>query len=122
MRENHVRPGVQRYGYLVKAVLYGLAAIYLLNCVSHLRLHTDMLRYFAIKDCVELGCPPDSVAAKDYLPWGYTGLLLLLSKISNIAFEEVIQGGLAGMILLLSGLDVMIVALALILFPFLWKD
>lgn len=48
--------------------------------------------------------------------------LLLLSKISNIAFEEVIQGGLAGMILLLSGLDVMIVALALILFPFLWKD
>lgn len=81
MRENHVRPGVQRYGYLIKAVLYGLAAIYLLNCVSHLRLHTDMLRYFAIKDCVELGCPPDSVAAKDYLPWGYTGLLLLLSKI-----------------------------------------
>jgi heme exporter protein B len=48
--------------------------------------------------------------------------LLLLSKISNIAFEEVIQGGLAGMILLMSGLDVMIVALALILFPFLWKD
>ena len=48
--------------------------------------------------------------------------LLLLSKISNIAFEEVIQGGLASMILLLSGLDLMIVALALILFPFLWKD
>ncbi|HMI61686.1 MAG TPA: heme exporter protein CcmB [Puia sp.] len=48
--------------------------------------------------------------------------LLLLSKISNIAFEEVIQGGLAAMILLLSGLDMMIVALALILFPFLWKD
>lgn len=48
--------------------------------------------------------------------------LLLLSKISNIAFEEVIQGGLAGMILLMSGLDAMIVALALILFPFLWKD
>jgi len=48
--------------------------------------------------------------------------LLLLSKISNIAFEEVIQGGLASMILLLSGLDAMIVALALILFPFLWKD
>ena len=48
--------------------------------------------------------------------------LLLLSRISTIAFEEVIQGGLASMILLLSGLDVMIVALALILFPFLWKD
>ena len=48
--------------------------------------------------------------------------LLLLSRISTIAFEEVIQGGLASMILLLSGLDVMIIALALILFPFLWKD
>ena len=81
MREKYSGPGVHGYEYLVKAVLYGLAAIYLLNCMSHLRLHTDMLRYFAIKDCVELGCPPDSVAAKDYLPWGYTGLLLLLSKI-----------------------------------------
>jgi heme exporter protein B len=48
--------------------------------------------------------------------------LLLLSRISTIAFEEVIQGGLAEMVLLLSGLDVMIIALALILFPFLWKD
>jgi hypothetical protein len=40
-----------------------------------------MLRYFAIKDCIELGCPPDSEAAKDYLPFGYTALLLALSKI-----------------------------------------
>jgi heme exporter protein B len=48
--------------------------------------------------------------------------LLLLSKISNIAFAEVIQGGLAGMIAVLAGLDVMLVALSLILFPFLWKD
>jgi heme exporter protein B len=48
--------------------------------------------------------------------------LLLLSKISNIAFAEVIQGGLAGMISVLAGLDVMLVALSLILFPFLWKD
>jgi heme exporter protein B len=48
--------------------------------------------------------------------------LLLLSKISNIAFAEVIQGGLGGMIAVLVGLDVMLVALSLILFPFLWKD
>ena len=48
--------------------------------------------------------------------------LLLLSKISNIAFAEVIQGGLAGMIVVLGGLDIMLVALSLILFPFLWKD
>src|SRR6201996_3902319 len=37
--------------------------------------------------------------------------LLLLSKISNIAFEQVIQGGLAWMILVLSGLDLMLVVL-----------
>lgn len=47
--------------------------------------------------------------------------LLLLNKISTIAFAEV-QGGLAGMIVLLAALDVMIVVLAIILFPFLWKD
>ena len=57
------------------------ALVYLVNCLTPLRLHVDMLRYFAIKDCVELGCPPDSAAAKDYLPWGYTGLLLFLSKL-----------------------------------------
>ncbi|MBS1664472.1 MAG: heme exporter protein CcmB [Bacteroidetes bacterium] len=48
--------------------------------------------------------------------------LLLLGKISTIAFETVLQGGLMEMNLLLGGLDVLIVALALILFPFLWKD
>ncbi|HWB94881.1 MAG TPA: hypothetical protein VG605_23665 [Puia sp.] len=58
-----------------------LSAIFLLNILTPLRLHVDMLRYFAIKDCVELGCPPDSAAAKDYMPWGYTALLLFLSKI-----------------------------------------
>lgn len=47
--------------------------------------------------------------------------LLLLNRISTVAFSE-IQGGLAGMIGLLAALDVMIVALAIILFPFLWKD
>ncbi|MBN9385235.1 MAG: hypothetical protein J0H74_31045 [Chitinophagaceae bacterium] len=57
-----------------------LGVVYLANCGSPLRLHTDMLRYFAIKDCIELGCPPDSTAAKDYLPYGYTALLLVLSK------------------------------------------
>lgn len=48
--------------------------------------------------------------------------LLLLGRISNIAFAEVLQGGLAGMVLVLSGLDAMIIVLAIILFPFLWKD
>ena len=48
--------------------------------------------------------------------------LLLLMKISNIAFAQVVQNGLWQIIFLLIGLDVMVVALAIILFPFLWKD
>ena len=49
--------------------------------------------------------------------------LLLLVKISKSAFGEVFNDGALGqMVLLLSGLDVMVVFLSLILFPFLWKD
>ena len=48
--------------------------------------------------------------------------LLLLMKIANIAFSDIIQNGLPQLIGLLVGFDMMIVALAYILFPFLWKD
>jgi heme exporter protein B len=48
--------------------------------------------------------------------------LMLLMKISEIAFASVVQEGLWQMILLLVGLDIMVIALAVILFPFLWKD
>ncbi len=48
--------------------------------------------------------------------------LLLLSKISKIAFATTAQAGLLQMILLLLALDNLIVLLAIILFPFLWKD
>jgi heme exporter protein B len=48
--------------------------------------------------------------------------LLLLMKISSSAFSSVIQAGWWQMVLLLAGLDLMVVALAIILFPFLWKD
>jgi len=48
--------------------------------------------------------------------------LLLLMKISSTAFSSVIQAGWWQMVLLLAGLDLMVVALAVILFPFLWKD
>jgi len=48
--------------------------------------------------------------------------LLLLNRLSTIAFGDVLQRGLGSMILLLTGLDLMIVALSIILFPFLWKD
>jgi heme exporter protein B len=48
--------------------------------------------------------------------------LMLLNRASTIAFEDVLQGGLGVMIALVIGLDVLIIALAIILFPFLWKD
>jgi heme exporter protein B len=48
--------------------------------------------------------------------------LMLLMKISNIVFADVIQGGLLQIILLLVGLDILVIALAIILFPFLWKE
>jgi heme exporter protein B len=48
--------------------------------------------------------------------------VLLLMRISNTAFSDVIQGSLAQMILLLVALDILVVVLATILFPFLWKD
>lgn len=48
--------------------------------------------------------------------------LLLLMKIASVAFSSVIQAGLGQMVLLLIALDAMVVVLAIILFPFLWKD
>ena len=48
--------------------------------------------------------------------------LLLLMKISTAAFSSVIQAGWWQMIFLLIGLDILVMALAIILFPFLWKD
>ncbi len=66
---------------IAKAAFWIMAAVYLADCFSPLRFHYDNLRYFAIKDCKEYGCPPDSDAAKDYFPIGYTALLILLSKL-----------------------------------------
>lgn len=48
--------------------------------------------------------------------------LLLLMKIAAIAFSSVVQSGLVEMIALLIALDIMVVLLSVILFPFLWKD
>lgn len=48
--------------------------------------------------------------------------VLLLMRISNAVFSDVIQAGLMQIILLLIALDILVVVLATILFPFLWKD
>lgn len=47
--------------------------------------------------------------------------ILVLMRLSNAAFD-VVQTGLGQMVALLFGLDVLVIALAVILFPFLWKD
>ncbi len=48
--------------------------------------------------------------------------VLLLMKVSSTSFADVIQAGYLKMNFLLAGLDVLVILLALILFPFLWKD
>lgn len=48
--------------------------------------------------------------------------ILLMMKLANTAFSQVIQDSLGMIFLLLTGLDLLVVALAIILFPFLWKD
>lgn len=49
--------------------------------------------------------------------------LLLLMRLSKAAFGEIFRdGAVMQLSLLIVGLDVMVLALSLILFPFLWKD
>jgi heme exporter protein B len=48
--------------------------------------------------------------------------LMLLMRLSTLAFSDVFQSGLVSIVLLLAAFDVMIVVLSVILFPFLWKD
>ena len=74
---------------LLKWSIYILWLLFFLNCFSPLRLHYDMLRYFAIKDCIESKCPPGA-DPKDYLPYGYTALLLILSKLGILKSFSII--------------------------------
>jgi heme exporter protein B len=48
--------------------------------------------------------------------------ILLVMKISPVVFSDLLQAGIWAVILLLIALDLLVVVLALILFPFLWKD
>ena len=48
--------------------------------------------------------------------------LMLLMRLSTLAFSDVFQSGLASIVLLLICFDFMILLLSVILFPFLWKD
>ena len=49
--------------------------------------------------------------------------LLLLMKLSKVAFAEVFRAGAVMQLsMLVIGLDVLVVAMAVVLFPYLWKD
>lgn len=48
--------------------------------------------------------------------------LMLLMRISVLAFSDVFQSSLLSIILLLVCFDIMVILLSIILFPFLWKD
>ncbi|HZE83206.1 MAG TPA: hypothetical protein VE035_02810 [Puia sp.] len=71
----------ERYQTIVKLAFFTILAVYIVDCFTPLRLHVDTIRYYAIKDCIEFGCPADSDAATDYFPYGYTVLLLVFSKL-----------------------------------------
>lgn len=80
---------------IAKVLLFAGVALYLVFCFTPLRLHYDTIRYFAIKDCIELGCPPDSDAAKDFFPFGYTAFLLFFSKMGILnSFSIVVTNAL----------------------------
>ena len=70
-----------RYAWAFKVIVFLAVILYLVSCFTPLRLEYDSVRYFGMKDCLENGCAPDSRAAKDFLPYGYPVLLLLLSKL-----------------------------------------
>jgi heme exporter protein B len=48
--------------------------------------------------------------------------LMLLMRLSILAFSDVYQSSLISIVLLLASFDIMVVLLSVIMFPFLWKD
>lgn len=48
--------------------------------------------------------------------------LMLMMRLSTLAFSDVFQSGLVSILLLLASFDILIILLSVILFPFLWKD
>ncbi len=49
--------------------------------------------------------------------------LLLLMRLSKVAFAEIFrEGAVLQLVGLIGGLDILVIALAIILFPYLWKD
>ncbi|HRP90531.1 MAG TPA: heme exporter protein CcmB [Edaphocola sp.] len=49
-------------------------------------------------------------------------MLMILSRLANVAVTNVLQEGISQMLLAMLGMNVLIFGMAVILFPFLWKD
>src|SRR5690348_14784925 len=75
---------------LLKLAMYAMALVYLVNCFTPLHMHFDSIRYYNLKDCMEHKCDPGSFAATDYLPYGYTTLLLIFSKLGILKSFSII--------------------------------
>lgn len=86
---------------LFSTLLIVMVLVYLANAFTPLHLHVDSIRYFDIKDCIEYGCDPDSFAATDYLPYGFTALLIALSKLGILNSFSIV---LVNCIFLFSGI------------------
>jgi hypothetical protein len=77
-------------GNLFKLAMYAMALVYLASCFTPLHIHFDSIRYYNLKDCMEHKCDPGSFAATDYLPYGYTTLLLIFSKLGILKSFSII--------------------------------
>jgi len=69
---------------LFKLAVYAMVIVYLAGCFTPLHIHFDSIRYYNLKDCMEHKCAPGSFASTDYLPYGYTTLLLIFSKLGML--------------------------------------
>ena len=49
-------------------------------------------------------------------------MLMILSRLANVGVTNVLQEGISQMLLAMLGMNVLIFGMAVILFPFLWKD
>lgn len=79
--QSQLQPLSNSTNNLLRLLFAVITLAFLANCFTPLHIHFDSVRYFNIKDCIEFGCAPDSFAATDYLPYGYTALLITLSKL-----------------------------------------
>src|SRR6516165_3633737 len=58
-----------------------LALVYLLNCFTPLRITHDVTRYLLLEDWMENGWQRGTWVDRDFLPYGYSYTLFLLSKL-----------------------------------------